>query len=205
MHGLAEDGPQHRAEEADARASARGLEREPFSSTKREPITISQPLSRRRFVDARDIARVVLAVAVHADHVLVAQFVRQLVAGLHAAAQTRGGGAGRARARRPRAPRRRWHRPSNRRSPAPGRRAARPGRRAPRCATGALLVKAGTITSSGMVRPRIIAPPPFAAPMECAAQQPPVDAGVERARRRADAAPLAAQRGQARQRAPGAP
>ena len=66
----------------------------PPSLTKREPITISQPLVRRRSQHARDIARVVLAVAVHADHVLVAEFVGQLVAGLHATAQAQVMGQG---------------------------------------------------------------------------------------------------------------
>ena len=37
--------------------------------------------------DARNVARIVLAIAIHANHVVVAQLEGQLVAGLHAAAQ----------------------------------------------------------------------------------------------------------------------
>ena len=41
----------------------------------------------QRLEDRGDIARIVLAVAIHADHVVVAQLVRQPIAGLHASAQ----------------------------------------------------------------------------------------------------------------------
>ena len=60
---------------------------EPFRSTKRDPITISQPEVSQRFEDPRNIGGIVLAVAIHANHVLEAQLESQLVSGLDAAAQ----------------------------------------------------------------------------------------------------------------------
>ena len=87
MHRLAQNRPQHHAEKADAERRARRRCGVSVPSTNREPITISQPVVFEPLEDARDVAGVVLAVAVHADHVLEAQFVRQFVAGLHAAAQ----------------------------------------------------------------------------------------------------------------------
>ena len=48
---------------------------------------MSQSVIARTFENSRDVARVVLAVAIHANHIIEAQFVGQPVAGLHAAAQ----------------------------------------------------------------------------------------------------------------------
>ena len=93
------------AEKTDAQRPY-GPVRDPSASSKREPITISQPDLFSRLEDARDVARVVLAVAIHADDVFEAQLVGQLVSGLHAAAQAEMVRQRQTSRRRPRAPRR---------------------------------------------------------------------------------------------------
>ena len=88
-------------------------------STKREPITISQPDVLQRFEHARNIGGIVLAVAIHANHISIAQFVGQFVSGLHRAAEAQMMRQRQALRRRPGARRRPCHRANNRRRPAP--------------------------------------------------------------------------------------
>ena len=87
VHRLAEDRPQHQAEEADAERADGAGPRAVIADEARADHHFAagglEPLE-----DAGNIARVVLAVAIDADHVLEAEFVGEFVAGLHAAAET---------------------------------------------------------------------------------------------------------------------
>ena len=86
-HRLAQNRPQHRPEKYDAQSAqhAAMLSRAVQESRSDHHLAVFA-LQRRQ--DLRNVARIVLAVPIHADHVVVAQLIRQPVARLHASAES---------------------------------------------------------------------------------------------------------------------
>ena len=86
-HRTAQNRPQYGAKENDAhRPQNAGMFARPVDKARADHHLAAFAL--QRFENFRDIARIVLPVAIHADHVIETQFVRELIARLHRAAQS---------------------------------------------------------------------------------------------------------------------
>ena len=78
--------PQNGAEEQDS-GGAQHAEAGPFAAHEARPDRHLAALALQGVQNRGDVARIVLPVAIHADHILIAKLEREFVAGLHASAQ----------------------------------------------------------------------------------------------------------------------